>query len=668
MTTYTSHYPPAHNDTYVKATSSLGGDYYPYNATNPAKSVVDGPAGNQWYAGSAVTRKFNIDLGESLVIKRLYLENAHESGLYTIYGVREILVYGTNSADAFANVDYATTTDLVLIATLEAAQHVAANSADPQYFLLTNSTAYRYMVVRIATNWGATFSAIRRIVYQTEDTAPVLGRLSAFFDQTYDLEALIIRQAIDQLYALPFFVSAAIDQIYGLKLTALFAQYYGDTPTIAKHLIQYYGDAATVKRAVVQMYGDALAICKIIEQPYSLPAHLAAFIEQKYNISGAELRLVVEQLWALKGTDAVRAILEQPFGILADPAQILTYTVAVLAGEVAIDPLHVNIEGSQDQFCLSCEIHCGSQADYLACTVGSNLEVIVNAQTFNFFIESRDRNRGHGTAEYIIKGLSRSALLDAPYADTISGELTGMASAIVAGLAPDFVIHWHTVDWFIPANTLLPADQTPLAIIRDIAHAAGAIVQTELDGSITIEPLYRTAVNRWGTATVDHQLSDSLDFFSTSETFEHRPGYNRYQISDQLTSETTSRLDPEIISETVQEIRGYKTPWVDDLSLRHSGGDWVTIEAMGLETIDKIEVVEFVAGEGRTQYPIYGIGELAWLQSNLGSVTHAEDGRLLAAVTGESLLSITYQTKCRKWRATNPRSEQVQFISDEVSA
>jgi len=176
MTTYISQYPPVHSSTYVKATSTLAGDYYPYNATNPAKSVIDGPSGNQWSAQSGgVTQKFNVDLGESLVIKRLYLENAHENGAYTTYGVRDILVYGTDSATAFSNVDYDTTTDLTLIATLTVAQHVATNTANPQYFLLTNSTAYRYMVMRVVTNYGGLMSAIRRIEYQVEDELSLSG-------------------------------------------------------------------------------------------------------------------------------------------------------------------------------------------------------------------------------------------------------------------------------------------------------------------------------------------------------------------------------------------------------------------------------------------------------------------------------------------------------------
>jgi len=459
-------------------------------------------------------------------------------------------------------------------------------------------------------------------------------------------------------------IIAVFEQFYGLKLTALVSQFYGDTPKILQHLIQHYGDAAAVKRALVQMYGDALALRRLLDQPYILPAQLAAFIEQRYGISGTELTTVVEQLWDLKGVNEAKRALVQPFGILAEAPQLLTYTVAVTTGGLTIDPLHISVEASQDQYCLSCEIHCGTQADYLACVVGADLQIVINEETFAFFIESRNRNRGHGTAEYIIHGLSRTALLDAPYADVVSGELTGMASALVAGLAPGFTINWRTLDWFIPENILMPADQTPLAVIRTLAHAAGAIVQTEKDGTLTVEPRYRVAVNQWDTVPVEYHLADSLDFFSTSETFEHRLGHTAFLVSDQLTSQTTLRLEEETLSDTAKYIRGYKTPWTDDFTLRHSGGVWVTIEPLAVEASEKSEVVEFVAGDGRTGYPIYAIADLAWLQTPLGSVTHSEDGRLVADVAGESLLAITYRTQCRTWRVVNARNEQVQFIVD----
>lgn len=486
-------------------------------------------------------------------------------------------------------------------------------------------------------------------------------------NQPYSLLDRLPLAVFVQTYYLVNIVKGLLEQVYGIKTAAVLSQFYGDTPTIFRQLIQYYGNAAPAKRALVQLYGDALAIRRLISHPYALPAHLAAFIAQRYGVAGEQLQAVVDKLWALKGVDLPQKAIAQPYGILGDPSQILSYQVAVTAGGQPIDPLHLSIEASRDQYCLSCEIHCATLADYLACTVGGPLSITINDEPFLFFVESRSRDRGHGTAEYVVRGLSPTARLDAPYAEPVTGELTGLASAIIASLAPGVALSYRTVDWFIPPATLLVSDQTPLEIIRAIAHAAGAIVQTAPDGTLIIEPDYPVAVPAWESTAPEYALSDALDFFTVSEEFDHRDGFNRYLISDQLTSETTLRLEEETISETVKNIRGFRTPWVGDFSLRHTGGPWVTIEPLGVESQELSEVVEFVAGSGRTQRPIYGVISLAWLQTGLGSVTHAEDGRLVAAVEAESLLAITYMTKCLRWKVTNPRNEQVQFVAEEIA-
>ena len=77
MATYTSHYPPSQDSTYVKSTSQYSADYAPFKATDPTKSLTGTWTGNNFLSGSgqAVDQKFNIDLGEGHIIKRIYYEN-----------------------------------------------------------------------------------------------------------------------------------------------------------------------------------------------------------------------------------------------------------------------------------------------------------------------------------------------------------------------------------------------------------------------------------------------------------------------------------------------------------------------------------------------------------------------------------------------------------------
>ena len=41
---------------------------------------------------------------------------------------------------------------------------------------------------------------------------------------------------------------------------------------------------------------------------------------------------------------------------------------------------------------------------------------------------------------------------------------------------------------------------------------------------------------------------------------------------------------------------------------------------------------------------------------------------MTTSVEGESLLAITYTTRCRKWRGRDYQPEQVQFVAEETAA
>lgn len=171
MVEYTSQYPPSHNSTYVKSTYLLAASYYQYFATDPSKSLTGSQISNGFVSSSATNTRFHIDLGEAKTIKRIYYENYHESGATYNRGANAVTFWGSNEADAFSNVTYATDTDWTQL-TLDVTnfvKHAESNTADPQYALVTNSTAYRYYALKIASTFsGGDYIGLRRIELQTE--------------------------------------------------------------------------------------------------------------------------------------------------------------------------------------------------------------------------------------------------------------------------------------------------------------------------------------------------------------------------------------------------------------------------------------------------------------------------------------------------------------------
>lgn len=183
--TYTSQYPPAHNDTYVKATTRYSTSYYAYNATNPAKSLTGAATSNSWLCDNGVytNQRFHIDLGSAKIIRRIYYENFHVSGTYPDRGCKNFTFWGSNEASAFAELTYSVNTNWSQLTTNVSALdiHVSADQADPKYVLVTNAAAFRYYALKIADGHGSTtYIGLRRVELQVEDGFGFLGSATWF--------------------------------------------------------------------------------------------------------------------------------------------------------------------------------------------------------------------------------------------------------------------------------------------------------------------------------------------------------------------------------------------------------------------------------------------------------------------------------------------------------
>ncbi len=190
---YTSQYPPAQSDTYVKATTKASTLYWPYFATDPTKSLTGIEGNNSWFSANGWTsaQRFHIDLGSAKIVTKIYYENGHASGGTTNVGVQNFTFWGSNTIGNFTDLIYVNNGTWVQLTTSVSAfeQHVALDQADPKYITVTNTTAYQYYAFKFADNYGnANYIAIRRVELQTSD----------FVDQTIS-EILTLTDVITPL-------------------------------------------------------------------------------------------------------------------------------------------------------------------------------------------------------------------------------------------------------------------------------------------------------------------------------------------------------------------------------------------------------------------------------------------------------------------------------------
>ena len=178
--TYTSQYPPAHNNTYVKATTIENVNYDAHYATDPETSLIGGHAYTSWasFTGQYTNQRFHIDLGSAKIIRRIYYENLHSTGAAwsTPLGVKNFTFWGSNTGEGtFDDLVYANDEGWTQIAPENLSQtyfdeHSEADEADPKYITVTNTTEYRYYAFKFADNYsGADWMGVRQIELQTED-------------------------------------------------------------------------------------------------------------------------------------------------------------------------------------------------------------------------------------------------------------------------------------------------------------------------------------------------------------------------------------------------------------------------------------------------------------------------------------------------------------------
>lgn len=387
------------------------------------------------------------------------------------------------------------------------------------------------------------------------------------------------------------------------------------------------------------------------------------------TIDGSWSTLVEERLtWGAKVSGAIDAAGRPVASYTA--AEIVAGTVYD-AGPLALDPVGLSLTIDRAAYAITGSIELAEAEQYLACAVGRDIALTIGAQTVVLRVADRRRSRTHGDWRYTVDLASPATWMDAPWADPVGPELalsglaSAMANTIVATAAHPVALSWQTIDWPIPADTLMASGRTPLELLRTLKDAPGAVMQSELDGSLTIEPEYPVPVPRWSLTAPALTISEGAEVIGLEEDDDWRDGANAYLVGSGAGGSLANQLRVSDVDngDGSKTVRVAAVPWRSDIALEHRGGDWVQLALVGDVEREETEVVQIVDGSGTCQYPVVAVLANDWLEYELGAISVAEDGTVTAATAGDSLLSITYRTRAREWLLRNPRAEEVMVVA-----
>jgi len=334
----------------------------------------------------------------------------------------------------------------------------------------------------------------------------------------------------------------------------------------------------------------------------------------------------------------------------------------------------ISLDTDEDSYCISMKAELLDPDEWSLCTTGSEITIDINGTSFLFIIDNRERTRSFGETSYSIEGRSITAKLGEGNASQLyyEWESDQTAQSIVQGLCDDhsITLSWDILDWTIPANTLIAEGEYPIEVIRRIADAAGAILQTTPGGTLKVQPKYSVTPSHYYDAdqTPTITLDDADDIISISETKDLRSLYNAVILMnkdlDSDISYSIEEIDWDYDSKSVTlAVRVY--PFQDSVELLSAGDpSLVSIVNYGEQTESVEEIIEIVEGQGSSEKPIFSVDSYSYNWDNLGSLEH--DGtNLYTNVVGESLLNITYTTKYHKFVVTHDERTTTLFYTEE---
>ena len=176
------------------------------------------------------------------------------------------------------------------------------------------------------------------------------------------------------------------------------------------------------------------------------------------------------------------------------------------------------------------------------------LKIQVNDNIHHMLLENRSRSRRFAQDVWKLTGRSQTALLDAPYSPTRSflqeNERTSvqLVQAELDRVNSDTQLNWQLIDelgWIVPTNSLSYANQTPIAIIKQIAEAGGGFVYSEKGSNqLTIKPKYKkTFWDAMQFEDYDRLLPEGL-VTNQSTDYEPYPDYNGVTLTNDRTGFT----------------------------------------------------------------------------------------------------------------------------------
>lgn len=201
---------------------------------------------------------------------------------------------------------------------------------------------------------------------------------------------------------------------------------------------------------------------------------------------------------------------------------IMLNKIKAYAGSLKLNPISIAVSHDRQGYYWTCEVEL-SPDDFAALNLAQYdqgkeplVTLKINANTFTFIAESYRDNRTFARRSYTVSGRSQTARLGADYAQLKQGIIR---QELYARQIADSVLEntgfrigtWAIPDWRVPASVYSLADKTPIAVLADIAQAAGGFVYSDPSERILhLKPRFKVAAWQLNSSTPDVSIPASV--------------------------------------------------------------------------------------------------------------------------------------------------------------